>query len=226
MDNLLNEWLGKDNWIAWCINLDRAKKRKELFSKWAAEIELTFSFWYATDKLTLTEDDYKICDVNTCAGKSSGATACRISHQKCMNYSINNTNKEYILIFEDDAGFKMLKNAGGPSKETEYSNKENLLLFLNDCKQHNWDQIWLGYHIPDPKGPQISNYVRRCPYTLCTHAMMFKKDSLIKLYDTLLNTRKTEPIDSITSDFMKSHITLGPLDTIICQIDTESCIWS
>jgi hypothetical protein len=54
--------------------------------------------------------------------------------------------------------------------------------------------------------------------------MIFKREFAIDLLDKLKNTRKSEPIDSITSDMMKDFITLSPIDTIVCQIDNESTI--
>ncbi len=227
MNQLLNNWLGENEWIAWCISLKNSTKRRNLFTKWASDIDLTFSFWDATDKISLSKEDYEICDVKIWSGKKCpGATACRLSHTRCLDYTLNQTNKKYILIFEDDAGFTMLNNSvGTSSSSSNFSNKENLLLFLNDCKQHNWDSIWLGYYNNSGKNsPIISNYVKKCTDTLCTHAMIFKREFAIDLLDKLKNTRKSEPIDSITSDMMKDFITLSPIDTIVCQIDNESTI--
>ena len=98
---------GENQWTAYTVGLERATDRKEQFQKWAEFCDLSFNWWNATDKLTLTDNDYNICDVYVNGtAKSAGATACRLSHQRLAKYLLKEyPDKKYFLIMEDDVGF-------------------------------------------------------------------------------------------------------------------------
>lgn len=220
--NTFNFWLDKlcgvNNWRAYCINLDIAAERKDTFSTWCKKVGLTCEFWKATDKNALVEEDYKICDVIVNEKfKSPGATACRLSHQRLMQYLLDTyPDVQYFFIFEDDAGFIGDKT-------------QQLFRFMNDLclVDVNWDSILFGYHITGHKKIiRLSETINNVLSSHLAHATIYKRSSIEAI---LFLSRQPEtfkyPIDWIT-DIMRSvkSVTLGPTQSIIDQVDEFSFI--
>jgi GR25 family glycosyltransferase involved in LPS biosynthesis len=225
LDSLLDSLLGKNNWEAYCINLDVAKDRNNSFTNWAQSLGLSFKFWSATDKNSLSPSDYQQCDVIVNNEfKSPGATACRLSHIRLFKYLLSNfPNKEYFFIFEDDCGFK------SDSETAKNIKKETLFQYISDVKQYNtnWDSLVFGYH--DTGAKQLNPISERLNLVLrshLAHATIYKRsamESIIYLH-SLPQTRNL-PFDWLT-DILRDlkSITLGPKTSIIDQIDDFSYI--
>jgi GR25 family glycosyltransferase involved in LPS biosynthesis len=62
MDTYLDKICGKGTWAAYCISLKRCVERRSNFTKWAESIGLTFEFFDAIDKLSLTASDIDATD--------------------------------------------------------------------------------------------------------------------------------------------------------------------
>lgn len=231
MDDALNVCLGVGNYTTVCINLERATERRRRFSKWAEEIGMTFRYWKAKDYQCLTSSDLAHqCDVHINRKQAKGASACRISITDCLLSMMEDEHaeKDYIVIFEDDAGF-VRNGTSTPSSDTVYSNKQCLLDFLMRCgdiDRNKWDQIWLGYYDDDiANTSEYSPGVFRCRGTSCTHAMILHRRVVQKLLSKLMDPRTSRlPIDAFTKGMMKDHITLSPPMTIVCHTDIHGFI--
>lgn len=218
LDLYLDKLLGKNNWKAYCINLKISSDRREQFTNWANDIGLSFNFWDATDKNSLTIDDYKQCDVIVNgAFKSAGATACRLSHQRLMEHLLSTCpNTEYFFIFEDDCGFKQ-------------SNKNDLFQFINSVIEYNtnWDTILFGYHDTGYKQlAQLNQYINLVISSHLAHATIYKRSAMeAVVYFCNQPEFNTLPFDWITDMLrQKKSVTLGPTRTIIDQVDAFSFI--
>jgi hypothetical protein len=228
---LLNEALGEGTWVAYCINLERAASRRELFSQWAKSINLPFEWWIATDKNKLTEDDRKMCNVHY----GDGASACRISHHKLCKHLLStyaNTNVKWFFFLEDDAGFK------NPRADAQM-----LKNFLIDVSVYRgklpFEMLHFGYHDTGMKQLRpISANTQHVMATHLTHAMMLSLRT-VRNVDMLCEQAdlKHLPIDWIVDALRKSKVdtcavgeaptalTLGPSVTAIHQVDEHSYIW-
>lgn len=229
LDNLLDQLLGINNWNAYCINLDIATDRRKSFSKWASDVGLTFEYWKATDKNTLTALDYQECDVVVNNQfKSPGATACRLSHLRLFRHLLKQfPDKEYFFVFEDDCGFKEVP---GTSKTEPGSVKKQMLYqYIQDIMEYktNWDMLLFGYHDTGAKQlAQISERLNLVVQAHLAHATIYKRSVLESiLYICDQPGTKQLPFDWIT-DILRNlkSITLGPKDSIIDQIDDFSYI--
>lgn len=220
-NQLLDKLCGKDKWIAYCINLDRASKRKTNFLNFCEKVGLNVNIWSATDKLTLTPDDYKKADVYiNYTSKSPGATACRLSHHSLITHLLtNHSDKEYYFILEDDAGFK-----------TENTGLEDLNDYINDIIKNNinFDHIWFGY-IPNVMihSQIITPITCQLIRTHLTHSMLFKKQQLEYHLLLLTDDKYKQLAVDWTADLLRElnlGITLGPVKNIITQTDDFSFI--
>jgi GR25 family glycosyltransferase involved in LPS biosynthesis len=225
-DQLLNLLCGENKWVAYCINLERCTERKKIFQDWAKFCGLTFNWWKATDKLTLTDEDYKYCDVYVNGTiKSNGATACRLSHHYLIKYLLSKDeykDKEYFFILEDDAGFT--------NPEEDLKNLNDYIKNIIDNK-YKWDHLWFGYMAGNimKRFIPISNYTGILAQTHLTHAMLFKRNQL-QLHLQILEDEKFKSLAvDWTADLIRINklgVTLGPVKNIIQQIDENSFIWN
>jgi len=225
MNSLLDSLCGQNNWVAYCINLKRAVERKNSFNKFCEYIDLSCNFFDATDKLDM-KNTYNVM----IGGKySSGATACKLSHERLLKHYIKeHPNQQFLFIFEDDCGFSPSDKIGF-GKNSSYQTKENLFQFLTDVSNSkiDWDCIHFGYYYE--KLIPITTNICQVLSTDLTHAMLFNRKTchnLLKIY----SNPNSSPMaaDHITQylrriGFMK---TIGPPQTLIDQVDGISFIWS
>lgn len=231
MNDRLDSWLGKDNYMVYCISLVRATERRRRFTEFASSIGLSFTFWDAVDKHSLTDDDTELANVHLQGVPSDGATACRVSIHRCLDTFFRESDRKYILIFEDDAGF----DAHGrrtPSTPTQNSRLESLCTFIDACRDQvspsEWMQVWFGYYDDDQQNhvPMTTDdVVYRCTGTSCTHAMLFRRDAVqVLMYGLLRKDARHLPIDWFTKTMMEDVPTLIPKRTIIAQTDDHSFV--
>lgn len=232
LNDSLNYLCGENNWVGYTINLERCNERRTQFQRWADYCGLTFNWWKATDKLQLTEDDYKICDVYVNGTiKSSGATACRLSHYRLAKYLLSSPeykDKKYFLIMEDDVSFI-------GNEEDRKSKKTKLLDFCNEIKDKNykWDHIWF-YSVPTGMKRRIPISKNVCIFaqTHSTVMMLFERSQLelhVKILETEDPQIKSLPVDW-TSDIIRTNklgICLGPMENAIDHDDSGvSFVWN
>lgn len=118
----------------YCINLKRAKERRNNMSKKLDALGLAYDFLDATDeRIGLNTEELKIIGEHNLPtyrkAMSAGETGCLISHLRCYQKLLA-SDAPYALILEDDASFSpdfipVLKGVLNVSK--------------------NWDLINLGY---------------------------------------------------------------------------------
>ena len=221
MDAFLTQIL-KSPWKAYCISLSRCTERRALFSQWAQEIGLTFTFWDAFDKQSLTPEEFESKKVVVGNDFSKGATACRISHERLWQHILlNDTSCKYSLIFEDDAGFR---------SKTIAELKE----FLQGAQKlaKPWSILQLGFGTMS--GAELQLLSSRNPPNIfqvdfCdqTHAMVYTKEAIQKMSQLSQSLQyKTRPSDGLLLAFIQKRmgIVYAPRTSIVEQIDTISYI--
>ena len=215
MDEFLTTYY--KSWKAYCINLPRCKERRDTFSRWAADIGLSFTFWDAVDKNDLADSE---CKVKVGTAVSKGATACRRSHEALWRHILyKETAVEYLFIFEDDAGF------------TDKSITD-LKRFFTDVRRVEWSILQLGFGTME--GVDLSLLSRRNPpgihrvlFSDEMHALFLKRKALLQLETLSRDTKyETNTSDALLLFFLhKRHGTiLAPTKSIITQVDSVSYI--
>jgi GR25 family glycosyltransferase involved in LPS biosynthesis len=223
-DTWLNRNCGQGKWKAYCISLKRCTERRNNFTVWANDVGLTFDFFDAIDKKNLTQD---ILDSNgIIVGKeiSSGATACRFSHEALYDLALKD-GAEYIFILEDDAGFV-------------HSTKEDLEEFLKALEKSKSklrpSMIQFGFHTATKTQynlfyKSISDLIYKYDYADQTHAILYTSKTISMLYDLCKNKKHIrKPIDAIINVFQINNmgLCLGPSSSLIEQVDSVSYIWN
>jgi GR25 family glycosyltransferase involved in LPS biosynthesis len=232
LNDALNYLCGKDSWVGYTVHLDRAVERKIQFQQWADYCELSFNWWKATDKLNLTEDDYKLCDVYVNGtAKCAGATACRLSHYRLAKYLLSKpeyTDKKYFLIMEDDISFI------GNEEDRQLKKNE----FINFCKEvkdkkYRWDHIWF-FSVSSGMKRQIPISKNVCIFaqTHSTVMMLFERSQLellVQLSEIDDPQLKSLPIDWLADIIRlnKKGVCLGPIKNVVDHIDNGvSFVWN
>ncbi len=218
MNNILDNLLGKNNWVARCINLERCNNRRDTFEKFAKDIDLNFDFFKGVDKRDLKKEEIFVY-INNDRYPHDGGTACFLSHYNLYNYLLNNYSCEYFFIFEDDAGFKN-------------SNKKELFDFFENVKKTgiNWGVLEFGYHDTGfNQRINIDNNLCLIQHKHLAHAFLVKRECIIFMLEEIeknIKSPRCPPIDWIKDFIFKKTIVLGPRYTIIDQVDTISIIGS
>jgi GR25 family glycosyltransferase involved in LPS biosynthesis len=220
MNNILDELLGKNNWSAHCISLENSLDRREKFQEWASFIELDFQFFNAVDKNTLSKDEiFVVVDKVSKQYMSSGATACRLSHLKLCKYLLENTDHDFFFILEDDAGFSKQFDKNGI--------KSDLIFYLSQTKDIEWDIVWFGY----PENGGLKNLIQldmtpnivKVKHSHQSHAFIVTREILkflVVLYEDKTKHYRLA-VDWIL-DIVLSHVNcVGPPFSIISQVDSE-----
>lgn len=215
MDAFLDKFCGKGKWSAYCISLERCVERRANFEAWAKHVDLTFTFFDAIDKRNLTE---AVCIVGN--EPNMGATACRLSHE-ALYKEIATTSNEWVMIFEDDAGFKN-------------SNQANLYKFLDVLSKSKLrpQMVQFGYHTAEKLmmnlvwktiDPMIYKYEAADQ----AHAILYRKKTITDLMGLCsIEAHKKKPIDAVIIIWQRKNSCLGPETSVIEQVDPISYIWS
>lgn len=214
MNNVLNDLVGENNWVSFCVSLAKCHNRRHNFQEWCKTIDLKCNFWDAVDKNDLKENEvYTYVNNGFTQFLSPGATACSMSHIALCKYLLEHFTCDYFLIFEDDAGFKK-------------SNKTELCSFIKNIKKSNiqWNILWFGYHETGYQDrfavTENIQFIRSCHLS---HAFLIDRKScqrLVEIYDS----HKSLAYDWILDIVKKEGSCLGPNNTIIDQVDAESTI--
>ena len=217
MDLALNSFC-KGPWKAYCISLPRCTERRQRFTKWALENQLTFSFWDAVDKKSLTQPS-----VVSGNQLSLGATACRQSHEALWAHCLQEKETQFFFLLEDDAGFG--------SKRLEDFNQ-----FLVGVSKTGkaWSILQFGFgtmtgadlHLTSKRIPPGIFQVDFCDQT---HALLYTRQAIQQMLDLCQNpSYASRPSDGLLLTFVqkKKGIVLAPVVSILEQTDTISYISS
>jgi GR25 family glycosyltransferase involved in LPS biosynthesis len=216
MDALLNTTL-KQPWKAYCISLPRCHERRKMFTKWAEENGLTFTFWDACDKQTLSTPTVLSGNV-----LSLGATACRISHEALWRHCLSqDTSVQYFFLLEDDAGFRQ-KTLSDTKKFLEGVSKIS----------KPWSILQFGFgtmtgsevHLVSKRVPPGIFHVNFCDQT---HALLYTRQALQDMLEfSQSQAYKTRPSDGLLLTYVqkKKGNVYAPETSIIEQTDTVSYI--
>jgi GR25 family glycosyltransferase involved in LPS biosynthesis len=217
MNSLLTAVLHGKSWKAYCISLPRCTDRRQRFQAWADSIDLSFTFWDATDKQSLPSGTQGCLVANKV---SLGATACRKSYELLFSHILSHP-VDYVFILEDDAGFK--------SKTWNH-----LIEFLRGIQlsKPNWDILQFGFGTMT--GVELHLLYRKIPpgifqanFTDQTHANLYTRDAIIQIQSFLQEpTYTSSPIDGIILKYIqkKKAKVLAPSVSILEQTDTISYI--
>jgi len=131
------------------------------------------------------------------------------------------TNKEWILIFEDDAGFKN-------------SSKADLYKFLDVLSSSKLrpQMVQFGYHTAEKLmmnliwktiDPMIYKYEAADQ----AHAILYRKKTITDLMGLCsIEAHKKKPIDAVIIVWQRKNSCVGPETSVIEQVDPISYIWS
>lgn len=176
------------------INLERCKKKKEKISEILKKNNLDFNIYNAINSSNFTDNfiknNVKIAKPFKewlLKDKSQwGHLGCSMSHYNVLKNFIENDNKQFLLVLEDDC---ILDN--------NFSKK--LIKILNDNINLNFDLLLCGYNCDsnyfnnpnhcklNKNYKQISNNIRTINYFIGTHAYIINKNNAKKI----LNDCKT-----------------------------------
>lgn len=239
----LDQWLGKGTYLVQCISSSRATDRRKRFDAFTQEIGLSFAYWDAIDEDTLTPTDREMANVHVQGTVSDRTTAQRLSMHQCMDAFLESTDKEFLWILHDDAGFP--GNDDRTSTTTTTMSEpmapqkmlDALLSFLDACSlrapsctsrthplppesnmDYEWMQVWFGYddesHIQ--RIGDHDSVICRCTGASSTHAMLFRREAVQLLVHGLVRwDARHVPIDWFLKNSMKEALTLVPRYTII-----------
>jgi GR25 family glycosyltransferase involved in LPS biosynthesis len=152
MDKNNIKYLLKDIPIFW-INLDRAKRRRNIFINIFDTYNLEHTRIEAIDGNNIDLEEYK-SKYNVNEKMSKFEVACALSHLKAIKLCYDQ-NLEFVLILEDDANFDYFKYK-----------KKPIIELLDDLKNVNGDSI------------QLANIMNRkiFPYFIKINKLLVKGD--------------------------------------------------
>jgi hypothetical protein len=215
MDTVLSSFC-KGPWKAYCISLPRCTERRQRFAQWAGDNQLTFSFWDAVDKQTLSYPT-----VISGNQLSLGATACRQSHEALWKHCLQEKDIRFFFLLEDDAGFHS-------------KGLEDLKGFLEGVTKTGkaWSALQFGFgtmtgsdlHLMSKRIPPGIFQVDFCDQT---HAILYTRQAIQQMLELSQNPLyATRPSDGLLLTFVqkKKGIVLAPASLIIEQTDTISYI--
>lgn len=219
MDSLLRQTV-KSPWKAYCISLPRCLERRKLFSEWANDIGLSFTFWDAFDKRDLKPEQFESKKVVVGNLYSQGATACRISYETLWEHIVTHeSHLQTILIFEDDAGFR---------SKSFHELKE----FLESSKRlpKPWSILQLGFgtmtgsdlRLMSARNPPNIFQVDFCDQT---HATVYTKKAIESMLELARNPNyKTRPSDGLLLTYIQKRlgVVYAPRTSIVEQVDSIS----
>lgn len=117
-----------------------------------------------------------------------------LKHKESMRHFINESNKHYMFMMEDDA---MLQE----------NFKENFNYYMKSLPD-DWDVCFIGSgggkRIPTQNIiPNVNWYRKSYPAERCTDSILFKKEAVTKLYDLMNKYKISYPIDHELDFWMK-----------------------
>lgn len=216
MDELLSHFC-RAPWKAYCISLPRCLERRERFTKWATDNGLTFTFWDAVEKQTLSHPT-----VISGNQLSLGATACRLSHEALWNHCLTQEKPiQYFFILEDDAGFKQ-------------KSLEDLKRFLEGISKISKPWSILQFGFGTMTGSELHLLSKRVPPGIfqadfCdqTHAILYTRQAIEDMLNLSQNPAyQTRPSDGLLLTYVqkKKGNVYAPRTSILEQTDSVSYI--
>ncbi len=216
--NILLDSFCKNPWKAYCISLPRCTERRERFTKWASENQLSFTFYDAVDKQTLSH-----ATVLSGNQMSLGATACRLSHEALWKHCLEDKTTQYFFILEDDAGFRQ-------------KTVDDLKRFLEGVSKISKPWSILQFGFGTMTGSDLHLLSRRVPSGIfqvdfCdqTHAVLYTRQAIQDMLDLSENPAyRTRPSDGLLLTYVqkKKGYVVAPQTSILEQTDTISYISS
>jgi len=180
----------RSDFDCYVINLDKNKDRLQKFTSAYGDTglrEWPFKRFAAIYGKEINYKDYISDKVEI--NMTTGMVGCFISHLHVYNMILNG-DKEYALIFEDDANITKDLNL-------------NAISSIFDSMPEDWDIILIGYDISNPvhKYEKFDGYLRMYNFW-GTHAYFIKKAAAAKLLN-LVKTPFTNQIDHVMGNLCK-----------------------
>jgi GR25 family glycosyltransferase involved in LPS biosynthesis len=180
--------ISNKDFSTYVINLERCKKKKEKISEMLKNNNLDFNIYNAVNSSNFTIDFIKNNNEIDKPFKEWllkdkshwGHLGCSMSHYNLLKQFIENDNKKFLLVLEDDC---ILDN--------NFSKK--LIKILNDNINLNFDLLLCGYNcdsnyfnhrdhcILNKKYKQLNNNIRSINYFIGTHAYIINKNNAQKI---------------------------------------------
>ena len=180
----------RSDFDCYVINLDKNKDRLKKFTSTYDDSGLTEDRFKRVEAIYGKEINYQeyISD-DVEISMTPGMVGCFLSHLNVYNMILN-SNKEYALIFEDDAYILRDLNL-------------SMISSIFDSTPEDWDIILLGYDISNPvhKYEKLDGYLKMYNFW-GTHSYFIKKTAAAKLLN-LVKIPFTNQIDHVMGDFCK-----------------------
>ena len=174
--------------VTYCINLDRSKDRLITMERKCTEQKLDFARWPAVDGHAIDMDDHAeflkhlrphFVDMP----ERKGHMGCFLSHLTLLQSFLDNTEKPYCLVLEDDCSFGGLNFRAEVSDVVENHLPEDWDILL--CGYHI-DQEWDGRHRDGNAGVvQKGRLLHNIIYFAGTHCYLINRRSAKLLLDNL-----------------------------------------
>jgi len=182
--------LRRSDFDCYVINLDKNENRLQKFTSNYVSSGLKNEPFVRIKAIYGKEINYKDYISDKVEIKMTpGMVGCFLSHLQLYD-TILKCNKEYALVFEDDANI---------AKDLNLS----MISSMFDSIPEDWDIILIGYDISNPihKYEKFDGYLRMYNFW-GTHAYFIKKTAAAKLLN-LVKTPFTNQIDHVMGDLCK-----------------------
>ena len=182
--------LRRSDFDCYVINLDKNENRLQKFTSNYVSSGLKNEPFVRIKAIYGKEINYKDYISDKVEIKMTpGMVGCFLSHLQLYD-TILKCNKEYALVFEDDANI---------TKDLNLS----MISSMFDSIPEDWDIILIGYDISNPihKYEKFDGYLRMYNFW-GTHAYFIKKTAAAKLLN-LVKTPFTNQIDHVMGDLCK-----------------------
>ena len=183
----------RSDFDCYVINLDKNKDRLQKFTSTYDDSGLTEDRFKRVEAIYGKEINYQeyISD-EVEISMTPGMVGCFLSHLNVYNMILN-SNKEYALIFEDDAYILRDLNL-------------SMISSIFDSTPEDWDIILLGYDISNPvhKYEKLDGCLKMYNFW-GTHAYFIKKTAAAKLLN-LVKIPFTNQIDHVMGDLCKKGL--------------------
>ena len=211
------DWF-KRNFLVEVINLCHRKDRLSSFTDECKKIGIQeFNVYNAIRPSVEQAFNCSFMDLNQCWECKRrdiqyfiGACGCKMSHYNVLKKFLNESDKEYLLLCEDDAYFE----------DSTIKRIYQSIMSLEDV-DNEWDILYIGTHLLHKENAEyVNEFLLRVNHGLTTTAQIFHRRKISKVLEKIEQSKKE--IDNTYSDLLDKKYSVYPMS--VCQKKFKSDI--